>query len=785
MPETPKSETPGSGFWDGKIFKLRDFACNPGRGSVKNVDYEQTMGRLTLRYVLKGELADLDAQHLRVELSSWELRVNRCTGGEAGIETTVPITPLSGDLLGDVRRELSWWVLEKEANGDNVFTMELGKREHKVWSTLWKVGLNHHRKTHFGWNNNQKASIKKAEEMLVRVKAGRLSKAETDPFIMSREILCSGLEDGQDDAVATMRIHLDPAATQKACESVCLANLFGLDVTERYLKLFIRGDERSPILMGELGGPCVPDLTRWEIVKAQAPSDDPAGRSASGFSNCLQITIAKAKESRRRWPRILTESEHTLERDAAPESLEDLKVAPRPKSPDRTGWTPADHAKESKAKGDACFKKNDWRDAIVYYTRAIGHTPEDEKLYSNRAACYTKLKKFEKALTDAKKCVALKPNWPKAYFRQGQALRGLERFDEAVVAFKDGRFRDPSNPDWEKEIEKTEDERDKFDAYLREQRRLKREADLTTELNEASVVAEREAMVAVAEQALRAGKSRKEAGELAQKGAELAKQRVHEMGNKKKAMMVEDDYEANEPAPYRIVHEDGTIHPKGFAHTDKGTYHLGMVVMNAERPPTSQPWVEIRHPSRLRWTQGCAQLRLKVTLPESVSSAAEVEVKLTPTSIHIGTAGNSDPVVAGDFERKVDPQGENYSWYLIPDEKPAVLEVTIDKDASEVYQTFSYGTLLWPRLFNDDIQLGEGLFEADLTDLPPHLLEKWRREQDRSSKQSMDDRKRRQRLTEEEIMEETSRNWNDEFARHGMATRFDTNEDRMIENYRQ
>lgn len=28
------------------------------------------------------------------------------------------------------------------------------------------------------------------------------------------------------------------------------------------------------------------------------------------------------------------------------------------------------------------------------------------------------------------------------------------------------------------------------------------------------------------------------------------------------------------------------------------------------------------------------------------------------------------------------------------------------EDSSEVYQTYSYGTLLWPRLFNDDIPLG-------------------------------------------------------------------------------
>merc|ERR1740129_1168689 len=145
------------------------------------------------------------------------------------------------------------------------------------------------------------------------------------------------------------------------------------------------------------------------------------------------------------------------------------------------------------------------------------------------------------ALKDAQKCISLNQGWPKAYFRQGQALRGLQRWEDAINAFKEGRFRDPKNPDWVKEIDKTEDERDKWDEEMREQRRLKREADMTTELNEATLVAEREAMIAVAEQAMKAGKSRKEAGELAVKGAELAKQRVHEMAQKKRAMMVEDD----------------------------------------------------------------------------------------------------------------------------------------------------------------------------------------------------------------------------------------------------
>mmetsp|Transcript_85803 Transcript_85803/g.179281 ORF Transcript_85803/g.179281 Transcript_85803/m.179281 type:complete len:788 (+) Transcript_85803:71-2434(+) len=771
---------PKSGYWDGQVFKLRDFLSSVPQGSAKNVEYFQTLGKVWIRCPLEGAAATASVQDIHLELCATELKTRPARGDSEALEAC--LNGLCGEFFGEIRRDLSWWTIEQEGNSGVLLILELAKKELKTWSSLWKVGLNAAKKNHFGWTGQQsKAPVKTAEEMLVRVRAGRPQRPAKDPFVINREALCAGLEDGQDASSAVIRIHLDPNVLAKVSKTVCLADLFGLDIMPTYMKLFIRGDERSPILLGQLGGECIPEQTKWEIIKASAPDEQPGQ-----FGDCLQITLMKKPEkSKKTWPRILIENEAILEREAAPENLAELpEKSHRPPSPDRTGWTPEDFARESKAKADASFKKSDWRDASVYYTRAISHTPEDQKLYSNRAACYIKLKKFDKALTDAKKCASINPAWPKAYFRQGQALRGLQKWEEAIIAFKDGRFRDPTSPDWEKEIEKTEAEWAKFDELLAEQRRKKREADMTTELNEATVVAEREALVAVAEQALRAGKSRKEAGELAAKGAELAKQRVHEMAMKKKAMMVEDDTEATQLTPYRIVNEDGTIHPKGFCHTDKGMYQMGMVVMNSEKPPSQQPWVEIRHPSKMSWTQGCAQIKLKVTLPESVKSAADVEVKTTSTSLRIGTVGDSDPVIEGEFDRKVDPHGENYAWWLIADETPPVLEMTIDKDAAEVYTTFSYGTLLWPRLFNDDVPLGEGLFEADLTDLPPHLLEKWRRDQARANRKSLDDRERRKHLTEEEIMEETSRNWNDEFAKHGIPQRFDTNEDKRIDNLR-
>jgi len=765
------------GWWEGDKFLLREFPAAPAKGTVKGVEYSQTMGRITLKYALPEPVAGLTAKDLKLDLSSWELRVKV----EGNRELSEHFSPLCGDLHGHIRRDLSWWTLEKE-DDQNIITIELAKRDHKAWSAVWKVGMKNHRKQHFALSSGSKTPLKKAEEIAVKVKAGKPSKSEREPFVINREYLCVGVDEGQDSNMALIRIHLEKDALAKACEKVPLAHLFSVDVMDKYLKIFIRGDEKSPIMMGQLGGKCIPEKTTWEFVKARQDE----GPQAGSMGTAIQVKLIKSEDSRTEWPRLLFENELMAQREAAPQVEELQKRGYRKESPDRTNWTPKEHAVELKTKGDGSFKKSEWRDASVFYTRAINHTPEDVRLYSNRAACFLKLKKFEKALEDAIKSITIDQTWTKAYFRQGQALRGLQQFEDAKTAFAEGKFRDPSNPDWEKEIRKTDEEQEMYEEQMRQKRKEMREADQTAELNEATTVAERQAMVAVAEQAIRAGKDKHEAGQLALKGAEMAKKQVHEMAEQRRkqaeAMMVEDDKELDKPPPYRIVKEDGSVHAKGFSHTEKGSYFMGMVMMNYQSEPWSQPWIEIWRPAKIRWSQGCARLKIKVFLPESVKNAHELEVTVTAGHLRVGTYGNSDAIVEGDFERKVEPEGENFAWYVIPDEKPPVMEMILDKDQSEIYQTFSYGILIWQRLFYDDVLLGEGLFEADLTDLPEHLLKKFQREQARTNLGSVDERTRRGIMTEEEIGEETARNWNDEFARYGMPHRVDTNEEKFISN---
>eukprot|EP01122_Echinamoeba_exundans_P009885 TRINITY_DN355_c0_g1_i10.p1 TRINITY_DN355_c0_g1~~TRINITY_DN355_c0_g1_i10.p1 ORF type:complete len:489 (-),score=48.55 TRINITY_DN355_c0_g1_i10:1216-2682(-) len=92
-------------------------------------------------------------------------------------------------------------------------------------------------------------------------------------------------------------------------------------------------------------------------------------------------------------------------------------------------------AESFKAKGNLAVEKRDYQLALSYYSKAIALDPTNAACLSNRSFVYLHLNNVDDAIADAKKCVEIAPQWPKAHFRLGSALSAGGFFSAAVTSF--------------------------------------------------------------------------------------------------------------------------------------------------------------------------------------------------------------------------------------------------------------------------------------------------------------------------------------------------------------
>lgn len=156
--------------------------------------------------------------------------------------------------------------------------------------------------------------------------------------------------------------------------------------------------------------------------------------------------IGNAHRKLENWTIAKTFYEKSLSEYRTPEVKTLLsEIEKKIKEEERKAYVDPEKAEEEKEIGNDYFKKGDYSIAIKHYSEAILRNPDDPKLYSNRAACYTKLAAFDLGLKDCETCVKLDDKFIKGWIRKGKILQGMQQSSKALVAYQKAMELDPTN----------------------------------------------------------------------------------------------------------------------------------------------------------------------------------------------------------------------------------------------------------------------------------------------------------------------------------------------------
>lgn len=107
-----------------------------------------------------------------------------------------------------------------------------------------------------------------------------------------------------------------------------------------------------------------------------------------------------------------------------------------------------EEAEDKKGLGNTAMTAKDYDLAVQFYTEAIELSragPNSHIYFSNRAAAYCSLKKWNDAIKDCKDSLQLVPDFTKAVARLGLANFYAENFEDAVAAYEHAMVLEPEN----------------------------------------------------------------------------------------------------------------------------------------------------------------------------------------------------------------------------------------------------------------------------------------------------------------------------------------------------
>lgn len=218
----------------------------------------------------------------------------------------------------------------------------------------------------------------------------------------------------------------------------------------------VSSEEDSGKNLGDAVKTAGPDTVKGAAIKAMMEAMEKNSNENGALAG--RDTTTAVHGLLRAWERVDILTQIAIATTGEVEEAMEVECTPAVEA--SVGWEAL--AMEAKEAGSACLKQKDkdLAGALSHYSKAIQLTPVGDDslkaLFSNRSHVLKELGRNNAALNDACRCISIDPEWPKGHFRKATCLRQLDRLDEAIAAFRQGQRLEPTNKDWEKELDKTE-----------------------------------------------------------------------------------------------------------------------------------------------------------------------------------------------------------------------------------------------------------------------------------------------------------------------------------------
>lgn len=121
------------------------------------------------------------------------------------------------------------------------------------------------------------------------------------------------------------------------------------------------------------------------------------------------------------------------------------KIEEEKKKAEQAAYIDPVKSEEHKAKGNELFGAGKYVEAIGEYTESIKRDPKNYKVYSNRAACYSKMMDWQRGLNDCETCLSMDPKFVKAYLRKGKIQHFLKQYHKALTTYDQALEIEPGN----------------------------------------------------------------------------------------------------------------------------------------------------------------------------------------------------------------------------------------------------------------------------------------------------------------------------------------------------